>query len=452
MPNEPTTALSAERFSRMLANGCRRLRANSAAVDALNVFPVPDGDTGRNMTMTLCGGVNATQPGGDGVGGYLKRLSRNTLLAARGNSGVILSQFVRGLAMGAADAVELTPTAFARAFGSGAEQARRAVTRPVEGTILTLLRDGADFLAAHAFDDFEACFTGLLDCLRASLERTPALLPALREAGVVDSGGAGLVLIIEGMAMALSGRWVEEDAEAEAPAFIALPASRAQSASRRRYGVVAVAPGAGIARLMLDNGADAVVEGGPTRNPSGQELLDALERVDAEHVVMLPDDPNVILTARQAASLYRGDARVLETRSVAEGYAALSIMNPDVDEVDALLAEMRAAVAGVVTGLVSRASRDSALQGLSIRKGDWLGLVGNRILAVADSPEDAALRLLESVEDIGEKSVVTGFYDGEAGESERGAIQRGVNARWPEMEIGFVYGGQDVYRYIFAIE
>ena len=454
MPSKHTQTLSAAEFHRLLDGGYRNLKAHGAEVDALNVFPVPDGDTGKNMGMTLGGGVARTDPAGADVGDYMRAFSRNALLSARGNSGVILSQFIRGIAKAAEDAGTLTPALFAAACRRGAEQAYRAVSKPVEGTILTLMREGADYLGAHEFADFEACFEGLVNQQREALARTPEQLAVLKEAGVVDSGGAGLVCILEGMRMALLGEWTED---AQAPAMeapVAAPVAQgAGDAPRKRYGVVAVASGEGIIRLLRENGADAVIDGGHTRNPSSQELLEAIAGVNAEHVVVLPNDGNIILTARQAAALCEGtDVRVLETRSFAEGYAALSIMNPDLESPEALLREMAEGAEGVETGLVTRAIRDSELQGRTVREGDWLGLRGHEILAVAESPESAALGLLAAISGMEERSVITAFHDGKPGRDERDAIASGVSARWPEIEFGFEYGGQDVYRYIFVIE
>ncbi len=539
-----TEKIAAPFFREMLANGYRNLKRNMAAVDELNVFPVPDGDTGKNMTMTIEGGVAGAPEGALPVGDLMKKFSRSTLLAARGNSGVILSQFIRGLALGCEGLEELTTADFAAAFHSGTAYAYKAVASPVEGTMLTLLREASDLLDRETFEGFEPCFEALLSQLKRSLQHTPDLLPVLKEAGVVDSGGAGLLCIFEGMQMALLGEQVDENDAPVAMAFadpdafnefstlefgyctefilqllhsktkidqfdlaamtdrlqkmgdsvvtvqdgslvkvhvhtfapeevlayaraygefislkienMSVQHSEVASAAApewQKYAVVATATGEGLIRFFKEVGVSQVIDGGRTNNPSAEDFVAAFKKINADHIIVLPNDGNVVMTAEQAAALYKdAQVHVIPTHSLAEGYSALSMMDLAADSIEQVLEDMTAPLSNVTTGYVTTAIRDARLCGVEIHKGDWMGLEKDTVYASTDCPVKAAMALFAGLPEMEEKQVVTAFAGKDVPAEEIAALEEAFAEAYPLIEIGFIEGRQDVYRYIFAIE
>ncbi|MBR4867778.1 MAG: DAK2 domain-containing protein [Clostridia bacterium] len=538
------STVSVELWQAMLVGGYRNLKRNMSVVDDLNVFPVPDGDTGKNMTMTIEGGVSGTACGFDSIGDLMARFSRASLFAARGNSGVILSQFIRGLALGSEGVTEYTPATFITAFSSGKTYAYQAVATPTEGTMLTLLREGNDYLQSHSFMDFDECLYGLLKQMRVTLQKTPEMLAVLKEAGVVDSGGAGLVCIFEGMLAVLRGEEIPDDVPAVASDFAAtntfdenselvygyctefilqllhsktnveafslneltqqlqlmgdsvvtvqdgsvikahvhtfspeqvigyvrgfgelvtvkienmsVQHSENQAVTPRekqKYAIVATATGEGIGQFFAGVGVDVVIDGGRTNNPSTEDFISAFEQVYADSIVVLPNDSNVILTARQAAELYdKADVRVIETRSLAEGYSALSMMDLAAPTVENLIEDMTFCLPNVTTGSVAPANRDTTFSGLAIHKGEWLGCEGDTVWSADENPLQAAMQLFERLPNMDEKQVVTAFYGQGVTEQEVAEFEERFAEEYPLVEIGFINGGQDVYRYIFAIE
>lgn len=528
----------------MLQNGYRNLLRNMELINDLNVFPVPDGDTGTNMAMTMGGGIRAAsseQP----LGEWLKNFARGTLLSARGNSGVILSQFFHGFAV----ALEGKETADLQDFGyamhSGVEEAYRAVLKPAEGTVLTVVRQAASFLHENAFPCFEDCLKALCENMRTTLAETPELLPVLKEAGVVDSGGAGLVCIFEGMEAALRGEMIEETAEADISLTQTAPSGSfdansvleygyctefilqlmhaktdisafrlepmtdflrqigdsivavrngdivkihvhtfqpervieyarqfgefvtfkmenmsvqhnevvaKQAPPKEKYAVVAVVSGEGFEHYFREIGVAVTVPGGQTQNPSAEDFLKAFEQANAEHIVVLPNNSNIILTAQQAASLY-SDAQihVIPTKSLAEGYSSLSMMDLYADTVDELLESM-SALDGVTTGLVTTATRDTLMSGVSVHKSDFIGLADSRICSAAASAVEAGMQMLKALPEMAEKQVLTVFYGKDFSEDELENLQQQVEQTYPLLECGYIYGGQEVYPLIMAIE
>ncbi len=526
----------------MLTGGYINLKRNMTVVDELNVFPVPDGDTGKNMTMTIEGGVSGTRQEYDSLGNMMQKFSRSSLLSARGNSGVILSQFIRGLAVGSENLDYFTVDSFAKAFKCGCEYAYHAVATPTEGTMLTVIREAGEYLEAVKINDFVSCFDRLLTVMHRSLKNTPKLLAVLREAGVVDSGGAGIVCIFEGMQSVLNGNPVEDiDIPVETSAsdiafdenselefgyctefILQLQNSKTDIASfklsdmtqklqtfgdsvvtvqdgslvkvhvhsfspedvikyvrqygemitvkienmsvqhseianskpeRQKYAVVATATGEGLIGFFEGVGVSAVIDGGRTNNPSTEDFIEAFKKVNAEYIIVLPNDSNVVLTAEQAAKLYtEADVRVVKTKSLAEGYSALSMMDLSVDTVEHLISDMTECLPNVSTGYVTTATRDAYISGVTIKKDDWMGLEGDNVYASTDSPVKAAVELFRKLPDIDNKQVVTAFYGKDVTEDEIAEIEAFLNEEYPLLEVGFIDGGQDVYRYIFAIE
>ncbi len=421
----------------LFTDGYRNLKKNMTAVNDLNVFPVPDGDTGTNMVLTFGGGLQATPADIPHIGDYMKRLAQAVLLSARGNSGVIFSQFIHGLARGFADKATVTFGDFAHAFDCAVEDAYGAIITPTEGTILTLIREAAEFLDENAdtYPDIESGTAAIVEQMKRSLANTPNLLPVLKAAGVVDSGGAGLLCFVEGIYAHLCGQVIEDTpgvvddlptalppagdfgpdsvleygyctefilqlmtAKTDLAAFDLAPLTAALEeigdsivavqndgivkihvhtftpekalaigreygefltvkienmsvqhsevaaqppAEKQPYAIVAVASGEGIKDYFTSIGATVVIDGGQTSNPSVNAFLDAFRSVNAEHILVLPNNSNILFTAEQAAKLYdKAPVHVLPTRSIVEGYSALSLMNPWCDSVEELLDDM----------------------------------------------------------------------------------------------------------------
>lgn len=539
--------LTGSHLSAMLLNGYRNLLRNSDLINDLNVFPVPDGDTGTNMTRTLSGGVGNAKEG-TSAGEYMKAFARGTLLSARGNSGVILSQFIHGLAEGMEGKEEISPEDFTHAMVLGQRDAYHAVMKPTEGTILTLIRQGAAFLQKNSYDSFEDCLKSLIVHLRDVLQHTPELLPVLKEAGVVDSGGAGLICIFEGMEAALRGEIIESDAAADSSLKETAPVAMGsfgpdsvleygyctefilqlmhakcdianfslqpmidyyesigdslvavmdgdivkihvhtftpdkviayarqfgefltfkmenmsvqhsevveqKQAPKEKYAVVAVSCGEGIDSYFKEIGVKVTVSGGQTQNPSAEDFLAAFRKANSEHIVVLPNNSNIILTARQAAELYKDSAvHVIDTKSMAEGYSALSMMDLYADTVEELLESMTMPLEGVTTGQVTTATRDTCMNGITVKQGDHIGLANHKILSAAQTPVDAAMEMLAALEEMEDKQVLTVFYGEDLTEEELEELQSRVEEAYPLLEAGYLYGGQPVYSLIMAIE
>ncbi len=540
-----TPVLSIALWRDMLKNGYKNLKRNMSVIDELNVFPVPDGDTGKNMTMTLEGGVAASEAPFDDMGSMMSTFSRACLLSARGNSGVILSQFIRGLCTETQNKETLCPADFIVSLGGGVRQAYEAVARPTEGTMLTVLRESAEALQGKEFADFESLFSYLLEQMRLSLAHTPELLPVLKEAGVVDSGGAGIICIFEGMAAALSGEEIDDrDAPLNPAVFADMSAFNEYStlefgyctefvlqllhakinisdfslaemtakletlgdsivtvqedtlvkvhihsfspekvleyarslgefislkienmalqhneitAAKQRpsfdFAVVSTASGAAMAEYFKEIGAAAVIDGGATNNPSSNDFIAAFDSFTAKHIIVLPNDSNIVLAAKQAAELYqKTPVTVVETKTLAEGYSALSMMNTEAKTVDEFIAAMTEGLPYVTTGIISTATRDVEMDGVAVRKGQWLGFGKNEILCCTPDPLSSAMALFAALEDMEEKQVVTVFCGKDVPDQERAALEMQFTEAYPLIEIGFIDGGMEVYRYIFAIE
>lgn len=533
----------------MLQNGYRNIMLNQAEIDALNVFPVPDGDTGLNMTMTMSGGVE-NHESSKNVGEMMASFAHGTLFSARGNSGVILSQFINGFAKGSKDMDTMSISDFAKAMESGVKQAYKSVVRPVEGTMLTVMREATEFLSNNkdSFASFEDCFMSLMPVIRRSLDNTPNLLPVLEEAGVIDSGGAGFLTIVEGMKLALEGEILSDDSKASSSLkpsskisllpdngtleygyctefilqliysdhradsfnldemiatletfgdsivairednvvkvhvhtftpekvlayargfgeFLTLKIENMalqhnesirenkKKKKHQKYAIATVASGRGIQEYLTGIGADVIISGGQTDNPSTEDFINAFDTLDADYIVVLPNNSNVIMAAKQAAKIYdKADVRVIETRSVAEGYSALSMMNNSVDTVEELIEGMSFGIPNVTTGYITTATRDSSMGGVAVKQGDYIGLDRETIRSSEKSKTDAVMGLLKNLPGIDEKEVLTGFFGNGVTEEEAEALKELIEESFPMLECAFIEGDQPVYDYIFALE
>ena len=558
-------------LSKMAKGGALQLRSNAEEVNKLNVFPVPDGDTGDNMRMTIESGVAAIENlETDNLADVMKAFSHGMLLGARGNSGVILSQFFAGTAKGIEGVDQADPAAFGRALQRGVQQAYTSVMTPTEGTILTVAREAVEYAVARITPEstIQTLFSDLVGEMHASLERTPEILSVLREAGVVDSGGAGLFYIMDGFNRVLNGEEfldeegfakltekkkqasvpevdldgfgpdsvmtygyctellvrlqnskiniatfdidalkaflatigdsivafqtdsivkihvhtltpekvlahcrtfgeflkvkienmslqhssvVEEDKEeTPAPAFEKAPAAPAVPA--KKYGVVAVCTGPGIEQLYRDFGTDEVVEGGQTQNPSTNDFLDAFAKVNAEHIFVFPNNGNIFMAAQQAADIYTAaKIHVIPSKNIGSGYVALSCANFDLDDADAIADEMTEALGRVTAGYVSPSIRDAEINGVTIKNGDTIGIIGKEIVLSDPDQHTAALGLTEKILE-GDKFMLTVFCGKDATPEQQAALQADIQKTYPAIESYFIDGGQDIYPFIFVAE
>ena len=556
-------------LSKMAKGGAMQLRTNAEEVNKLNVFPVPDGDTGDNMRMTIESGVAAIENlESDNLADVMKAFSHGMLLGARGNSGVILSQFFAGTAKGIEGVDQADPAIFGRALQRGVEQAYKSVMTPTEGTILTVAREAVEYAVARITPEstIQTLFNDLVGEMHASLERTPEILSVLREAGVVDSGGAGLFYIMDGFNRVLNGEEfldeegfekltanakpvassepdldgfgpdsvmtygyctellvrlqnskinidafdvdalktflstigdsivafqtdsivkihvhtltpekvlahcrafgeflkvkienmslqhssvVEEDTE-EAPAPKEAPAAPAKPA--KKYGVVAVCTGSGIEQLYRDFGTDEVVEGGQTQNPSTNDFLDAFAKVNAEHIFVFPNNGNIFMAAQQAADIYTAaKIHVIPSKNIGSGYVALSSANFEADDADAIAEEMTEALGRVTAGYVSPSIRDAEINGVMIKNGDTIGIIGKEIVLSSPNQHAAALGLTKKIL-AGDKFMLTVFCGKDATPAEQSALQADIQKLHPTVETYFIDGGQDIYPFIFVAE
>jgi DAK2 domain fusion protein YloV len=510
---------------------CASLERSRRRIDDLNVYPVPDGDTGTNLLLTARGVASALAESEAHTRAELAaEATRAALLSARGNSGVILSQLVRGAAEALAGEEQIDAPAIGRAFRGASDAAYAALREPVEGTILTVSRELANAAEAHADAEPPQLFAALVAHGEEAVARTTEQLDVLREAGVVDAGGAGLLELVRGMTAALNGEELppppEEELSPEAvhqeqsrfryctafvvegadldkealergldrlgdslivvgdrtalkahvhtddpDAALALAATagtvdrveiadmHAQIEEREerllapaepgaRCAVVAVCAGEGNRRLFESLGAAWIVEGGQTMNPPTAELLGAIEATSAEEVIVLPDNSNVILAAEQAAELAGRPVRVVPTRSLQEGLTALVAFSQD-RSAEENAEEMQRALDGVATGEVVVASRDAALNGLSVRQGEYLGLAGEKAIATGPSFDDVSRAVAEAL--LADPRDVLTLLAGE-GAPPLDALLQELAERHEDLEIEVHDGGQPHYPLLLSAE
>ena len=558
-----TLKVNGELYKQLVIYGAANLRANYKVIDALNVFPVPDGDTGTNMRMTIEAGATAIKDANEeSVYEMSKKVSRGMLMGARGNSGVILSQFFRGIYKGFKDIKEASVKEFAKAFQSGVNQAYHAVLKPVEGTILTVAREASEkaFKAIKKNDTLEKYFEIYLKEANASLQRTPELLPVLKEAGVVDSGGAGFICVIEGMQKFLLGETIEEvevvtetqtvnrgsfnahsklefgyctefilqlqyakvdiakfdikvisnyletignsivalqdedivkvHVHTMTPGkvfefcqqygeFITLKIENMQvqhnegqvlqnaepvqcdcpecvemrrSEERKKFAVVAVASGDGLVNIFKEMGVDYVVSGGQSMNPSAEDFVKGFDLLNAENIIVFPNNSNIVLTAQQAAKYYdQANIIVVPSKTLAQGYSALTMLDLSSGDADQIVEEIKEVIANVTTGLITYSIRDTEFEDVSIKQGDYIGICNGKIVTANVSRLDSIKKLLE-FSDIAEKEIITIITGKDATVEEIAAVKAYIAEAYPHVEVDEITGEQDVYSYIFSIE
>ncbi len=576
MLNEAPVACDGRSFLAALDVAGANLERHAEAINALNVFPVPDGDTGKNMLLTMRAALEAAHAAaGEGVEGasaLAARLARGAMMGSRGNSGVILSQILRGFARGLGTAERFGGAEFAAGLRDAATTAYRAVQQPVEGTMLTVIR-----VAAEAAEEAVSASTDLLTVLdatlvgaRLALARTPELLPRLREAGVVDAGGQGIVMLLEGVALYARGETVAEGAGIAAPlgatggesarmadfldqheedevgyctnllilpredgtldfpvirerllalgesgvvvgdeelikihihtenpgavlseavrwgelgqiridnmaaqvrdvtagvqtasaarvngavAVAPSPASLPLDAAMVAHGgpqIVAVASGPGLIEVLRGLGANGIVSGGQTMNPSTEELLRAVEALSGDEVILLPNNGNVILTAQQVVGLTSKRVVVVPSRSVPHGIAALMARNFDVG-LDENVASMGEAIRNVRSAEITRAVRSATIDGITVSDGQMIGLIDGKLSCAGDSAEAVLLALLERTA-AAEAELITLYRGEDVSEAAGQAMVESVQSRYPDAAIELVYGGQPHYDYLMSVE
>ena len=545
----------------MVMAGTAILERNREAVDALNVFPVPDGDTGTNMSLTM---QSATRELNSKE--YLRAdeaanaLAKGALKGARGNSGVITSQLLRGFAKALNGVEKITPVQFAEALMKGSEMAYKAVMKPKEGTILTVARVVAEDAlkqARKAPDDYDQLIAVILKSGEAILKKTPDMLPALKQAGVVDSGGRGLMLIYQGYAAVLRGeditaademmeddvqavtddchdltkeltytycvsftltrfredcdehdldsfrrrlnrigdavsvsgdlsgaavhvhtdnpgfaldygvelaeicdiridnlaamkRDLEKGNEADAAGDGTPGAAQEDEAPEKKYGFVAVSLGSGFSRFFQDLNVDQIVEGGQTMNPSVDDLLNAINQVNAQCVFILPNNGNVIFAANQAAELSSKDVRVIPTKNVAMGIAAAIAFQGDHDP-DQNMQKMNEAAQHVKTAMVTYAIRDSEYNGIEIRQGDIIGLHNGQIEFSGHSVRDVVLDMMKEII-TDEDELITVYYGADVSEEDAKSIAEEIENQYGDCDVECHSGGQPLYYYLISVE
>ncbi|MDE8677120.1 DAK2 domain-containing protein [Limosilactobacillus mucosae] len=555
-------------FGKMVQAAAAKLNAQAEFINSLNVFPVPDGDTGTNMSMSMASGAKYEREAtSTNVGDLAQALAKGLLMGARGNSGVILSQIFRGFAKGCADKQELSAKDFVDAYANGAQTAYKAVMKPTEGTILTVVRESAqaglnEVKAGN--DDLVDIMEKIYDASEEALKKTPNLLPVLKEVGVVDSGGQGLVFVLQAFYESLSGKVAENDLVKPDNAQIdeMINAKHHQSAQGKldpndiKYGyctqmmvrigrgkqvtqkfdydtfynylaklgdsllvinddevvkvhvhtefpgkvlswgqqfgdlqtvkvdnmrwqqeeimekdegeptplekakeaekpvldtaVIAVASGDGIAKLLESLGVTHVINGGQTMNPSIQEIAEAINESGAKQALVLPDNGNIFMAADQAAEVADIPTKVVHAKTIAQGMSAMLEFNPEAD-----LAENQANMEGnldmVKSGEVTNAVRDTTIDGQTIKKDDFMGIVDGKIVNTAADVKTAAIEMVKQMLDE-DSEIVTILYGVDGDKETAEAIKEAILVVDDELDVQIYDGGQPVYPYLISVE
>ena len=539
--------INGQHFLSMVANASIRLENEKSYVDSLNVFPVPDGDTGTNMSMTFKAAVKAIETNkSTSIGEVSKIMAKGALMGARGNSGVILSQIFRGIAKGLEGKDEVNSYEFSLSLLEGSKAAYRAVMRPTEGTILTVIREVGENAVEYHTDDVTDLMRNVIEVAGVTLEKTPDLLPQLKAAGVVDSGGMGLLIILKGMYEALETNFVQAERKEEVSfdeyvaardtnteitfgyctEFIVLaepdkgefkiflesmgdsivyvgydditkvhihtdnPGLVLEEAAKRgeltkikienmreqhrnlqevhetpapkvvefpkknepkeKYAFISVSMGEGIEEIFTDLGVKHVVSGGQTMNPSTEDIINAVEEINAEYIIILPNNKNIIMAANQAKEISSKDVYVIPTKSIPQGIAALTAFNSEAGMEENYDAIMKSLVS-VKSGSITYAVRNTEVDGKEIKQGDYLGLVEGKIKEVKRELYPLLEDLLEEMVDE-ESSSITLIYGQDVNEDEFMEVFEKLEEKYPDLDVMNVDGKQPLYYFIIAVE
>lgn len=549
--------LDGQTFTAMVLSGANHLTNNADRIDALNVFPVPDGDTGTNMNLSMTSGVKEVKEiNSNDVSEVCGAFAKGLLMGARGNSGVILSQIFRGFSDGVEKKEIMTTSDLAIAFDAGVKTAYKAVMKPVEGTILTVAKDAAICAVEIAANESDIIkfMEQVLQASKESLQRTPDLLPVLKEVGVVDSGGQGLVTIYEGFLASLKGEKLPEqditsiemdnminaehhkiaqdfmdtadiefgyctefmvkfeDVKTKENPFdenefrnelseygdsllavsdndvvkihihtehpgnvmtlaqkygslinidienmreqhttiVGEQSKKTTKTEKEKYGIVTVAMGSGVKSLFESLGASVVIEGGQTMNPSTQDITNAIKEAHADNVLILPNNKNIVMAAEQAAEIAGDNVKVVLTETIPQGISALLAFSPEIS-----LAEnrdiMKRAMAEVKTGQVTYAVRDTKIHGITIEKGNFMGISDSQIKASHKEKKQTVKLLLEELitED---DEIVTIIYGEDVEEAEIAELVEYIEDMYEDVELEVYNGNQPIYSYILSVE
>ena len=552
------TVIDGNLFKLLITNGTIALRNDHQRINELNVFPVPDGDTGSNMQSTMMSGVKAISGLEDeSMEKVAKSLSRGLLMGARGNSGVILSQLFSGFAKVCKDKETINAVDFIQGFQQGVKQAYGAVINPVEGTILTVAREAADKATEYAKEDHD-----LLDVMETyvkeayeSLERTPSLLPVLMEAGVVDSGGAGFNVIIDGIILALRGEILEDSkfntvssVSAEIPSYgdtagvdfgyctefivqlkdggkfnkekfvkriskfgdslavvaddeickvhihtktpgdvlnfgqqygnfatlkienMTLQHSEVllhsgeehedcghdhahydPKANPSKYGIITVVNGDGLKNTFKEMGVSCIINGGQTMNPSTEDFINAIENLNAENIIIIPNNGNVLLSAQHAAKLIEDkEITVLSAKTIAQGYASLTMFDSNQD-LEANVSEMNELISNVKTGEITYAVRDTEINGVKIKKDEYMGIADGKIICSHKERDLTTNHLVDALID-DNSEIITIMYGEGVEPKELEALSLYIDQKYSDVEVEVIEGNQSIYSFIFAVE
>ena len=547
-----TNTVDAKMLGRMFLSGAKNLEAKKEWINELNVFPVPDGDTGTNMTLTIVSAASEVRALSDSsMKALAKAISSGSLRGARGNSGVILSQLLRGFTKVIEHYDTVDAVIFARAFEKGVETAYKAVMKPKEGTILTVARGAAEkaLEIAGESDSLETFFTDVIAEAELVLSRTPDMLPVLKEAGVVDSGGQGLLEVLKGAFDGYMGKEIDLNFEKPKTAVSGKPVSAEESNIKFGYctefiimlekqftekdehefkeylmsigdslvvvaddeivkvhvhtndpgeaiqraltygqlsnmkidnmrlehhekvikeaekmaaqqaaaepekevGFISVSVGAGMGEIFKELGADYLIEGGQTMNPSTEDVLQAIERVNAKNIFIFPNNKNIILAANQARDLTEDkNIIVIPTKTIPQGITALISYVPD-KTVEQNTEEMMEAVGNVKTGQITYAVRDTKIDDKEIRQGDIMGIGDHGLLAVGTGIEDITVAALQEMTDE-DSEIISVYYGQDVSEEDAEHLAERLEEQYPDFDIEIHNGGQPIYYYIVSVE
>ncbi len=555
-----TRVLDGATLRRLLVGGAVGIRSQIKTINELNVFPVPDGDTGTNMTRTFESGIaRLAENKAEDLGAVAENFAQGSLLGARGNSGVILSQFFAGVGKALVNKKTATPRELAEAYLAGVQRSYAAVAKPVEGTMLTVFRESVQYTLDNLSEKstFEDFFSLTLEETKRSLARTKDMLPALTEADVVDSGGAGYLCIVEGMYESLTGKMYADKAsdnkdtevytspdyslfttdstlewgyctevlvrlqraKGDPESFDCDSAAKAlsnkgcnsiviirdgdilklhahtktpsdiltfcqnygefletkienmslQHSERTKrqeaavkeekkkphkpYGIVTVAKGEGFTALFSSLGADIVIDGGQTQNPSTKDFLSAFEELSCDNIIVLPNNSNILLTAKQASELWEGvPVTIIPTKTLPEGYSALSVFNASVTDIDEQISDITSAVEAVISGEVTLAVRDTVVNSIEVKENDAIGILSGELVTAKPTEKEALISLIENIDDIDEREILTLFVGKDVSENDRADVTEAIEEAFPELTVEVFIGGQEIYSYVVAVE
>lgn len=547
-----TNTVDAKMLGRMFLSGAKNLEAKKEWINELNVFPVPDGDTGTNMTLTIMAAASEVSALSDPTMKTLaKAISSGSLRGARGNSGVILSQLLRGFTKSIEHHEQVDAMAFARAFEKGVETAYKAVMKPKEGTILTVAKGAAvkALEIAEDSDNLETFFADVIAEAEAVLSRTPEMLPVLKEAGVVDSGGQGLLEVLKGAFDGYMGKEIDMNFEKPAHAVMSKPmsaeesdikfgyctefiimlekefpekeerafkeyllsigdslvvvaddeivkvhvhtnapgdaiqraltygqlsnmkidnmrlehherlikdaekvaAQQAKAEPEKEVGFISVSVGEGMGEIFRELGADYLIEGGQTMNPSTEDVLQAISHVNAKNIFIFPNNKNIILAANQARDLTEDkNIIVIPTKTIPQGITALISYVPD-KTVEQNTEEMLEAMTHVKTGQVTYAVRDTKIDDKEIRQGDIMGIGDKGILAVGQGIEDITVETLKEMVDE-DTEIISIYYGADVTEEDAEQLCERLEKLYPDFDVEINQGGQPIYYYVVSVE